>query len=168
MRLLELLYERKPTDAEMKLRGWDGADDSRWAIDHKVPSTRSPVGFTALDAIKNILGNNVTNDEDNIAPGQYYVYDSNSPMFRSTGDVNSEGGSIAVRSMSGNSAEDIAEAVHEAYHAWLHSKSHGSVYTNEKMVNQLASSWLKKHLSGHNLHVAIEAILHSKINYGHN
>jgi hypothetical protein len=168
MKLYELLIERRPTEDEMKLRGWDGDKESAWAVDHNVPSARSPVGFTSMDAIRDILGNNVTDNEDNISAGQYYVYNSAEPMFRSTGKTNAEGGSIAIRDMHSNSAADIAEAVHEAYHAWLHSKSHGNVYTNEKMVNQLAATWLKKHLSGHNLHVAIESILQSKINYGHN
>ena len=67
-------------------------------------------------------------------------------------------------------AAAIATTAHEAYHAWLWAKSNsqGQVFANEKMVNQLAVKWLRKNLTGMVLHAAMEAIVHSKISYGHN
>jgi hypothetical protein len=38
--------------------------------------------------------------------------------------------------------------------------------SNEKIVNSLAEKWLRKHLVGAELHVALEKILGSKLHYG--
>ncbi len=40
------------------------------------------------------------------------------------------------------------------------------VYANEKIINNLAEKWLRKHLSGPALHVALETITGSRISYG--
>jgi hypothetical protein len=59
-------------------------------------------------------------------------------------------------------------AVHEACHAYVHDKVKGAgqAYSNEKIINNLAEKWLRKHLSGPALHVALEAIIGSRISYG--
>jgi len=65
-------------------------------------------------------------------------------------------------------AADVAIAAHEAYHAKMKAKSKGEMWRNEKFANKLATDWLKKHLDGMPLHVALEMITKSKIHYGHN
>lgn len=169
MKLSDIITEsRQPTDAEMRMRGWDDdTDDSGFKPDWSVGGAPSPVGFSVLNTVRNILGSdNVCTEEDKYTPGQYYVFAGHRGWFT---DLEGEGSSIELPcDLFSNAAVDIATAAHEAYHAWLHNRSRGKVYTNEKMVNQLATKWLKKHLTGVNLHVALERILKSKISYGHN
>lgn len=59
-------------------------------------------------------------------------------------------------------------AAHEACHAYVHDKTKGAgrVHANEKIINNLAEKWLRKHLTGTALHVAIETITGSRISYG--
>jgi hypothetical protein len=95
----------------------------------------------------------------------YYVYQSNeAPMFR---DTDNGVGSINLPNLDSTAARDVATAAHEAYHAYVHSKSQGGVaYANEKIINNLAEKWLRKHLSGPALHAALEQIVGSRISYG--
>jgi hypothetical protein len=126
-------------------------------------------GWTALEVVESILGKDrVTADDDELVPGMYYVYESNSPpQFEDTEEPGQPGGAIRLRDLEGGSPADIAEAAHEACHAYAHSKStSGVLYTNEKIINNLAEIWLKKNLSGTALHFALEHILGSKLHYG--
>jgi len=94
-----------------------------------------------------------------------------SPFFKDMPELDEKpfSGTITVPDINSRDAAHIASAVHEAYHAWIFSRSKaGNLYANEKMVNQLAEKWLKKHLSGIQLHAALEVITHSRISYGHN
>ena len=101
----------------------------------------------------------------NSGRGMYYVYQSNeAPMFR---DTDNGVGSINLPNLDSTAARDVATAAHEAYHAYVHSKSQGGVaYSNEKIINNLAEKWLRKHLSGPALHAALEQIVGSRISYG--
>jgi hypothetical protein len=87
------------------------------------------------------------------------MYDGNEDMY-----------TIEIRDYDSRDAADLACAVHEAYHAYIHYKTgrKGRLAFNEKMVNILATKWLKKNLKGMELRVALDWIMHSKINYGHN
>jgi hypothetical protein len=62
----------------------------------------------------------------------------------------------------------VAIAVHEACHAYVHDKikGKGAMYSNEKIINNLAEKWLRDHLTGTALHVALETITGSRISYG--
>jgi hypothetical protein len=88
-------------------------------------------------------------------------------MFRDT-EESGPGGSINIPNLESRAAKDVAVAAHEACHAYVHdrTKGQGRVHANEKIINNLAEKWLRKHLSGPALHVAIEAITGSRINYG--
>lgn len=168
MRACEFIYERSASDDELRRRGWPGDDSSRWAFDYATPNESATTEWRAIDVVKDILGSKwVTDSDDNISPGQYLVYQSNDSFFEPTGSKG-EGGAIRLANPDSQSAHDVAQAAHEAYHAWMHQRSGGTVFTNEKLANKKATDWVRKHLSGHALHVALEEILKSKINYGHN
>ena len=126
-------------------------------------------GWTALEVVESILGKNrVTADDDELVQGMYYVYESSSPpQFEDTEEPGQPGGAIRLRDLNATDPKSIAEAAHEACHAYAHSKSTGGMlYTNEKIINSLAEIWLKKNLSGTSLHFALEHILGSKLHYG--
>ena len=170
MKITEILQEAEASDIELKQRyGEFEPEDKPMLPTTKVGGAPAPTLWTVYDVIEDILGRNrVTNDEDNIGPGMYYVYQSGeSPMFRDTEDAG-PGGSINVPNLDSKAARDVAVAAHEAYHAYVHDKVKGSgrVYGNEKIINTLAERWLRKHLSGTALHVAIETITGSRISYG--
>ena len=168
MRITEIITERAATDTELLRRGWPGDEESRWAFDDPVANEPAVTEWRAIDVVKDILGSKwVSTDEDNIAPGQYYVYQSDKPFFEPTGEKG-QGGAIKLLNPWSQAAKDVAHAAHESFHAWMHQRSGGTVWSNEKMVNQLAVRWLKKNLSGMALHVALSEILNSKISYGHN
>jgi hypothetical protein len=165
MRAFEIVLERAMSDQELSRRGWDGNPETKWIYDEPIKPTRAATDWTCIDAIKDILGaDRVTDDEDNVKPGQYLVYPSNRTMFVEFGKQ----GAIEIKDPNSRDAEDLAAAVHEACHAKLHKGANGKIYTNEKLVNQLAIKWLKENLTGMALHVATEAITKSKISYGHN
>jgi hypothetical protein len=171
MRIQELL-EAEASDIELKQRyGNFDPEDKPMLPTTQLSREPAPTLWTAYDAIRDVLGSNrVTDDEDNIQPGMYYVYqDSGPPMFRDT-EESGPGGSINVPNLESKAARDVAIAVHEAYHAYVHDKTQGAgiVHSNEKIINNLAEKWLRKHLSGPALHVAIEAITGSRISYGTN
>ncbi len=170
MRAKEFIQEADASDVELKQRYGDFDPEDKIML----PTTklsREPAAtlWTCYDAIQNILGKNrVTDDEDEIEPGMYYVYQSNEdPMFRDTED-SGPGGSINLPDLESRSARDVAVAVHEACHAYVHDKLKGAgrAYSNEKIINNLAERWLRKHLSGSALHVALETIIGSRISYG--
>ena len=172
MRITEILQEAEASDAELRQRWGDfSPEDKPMLPTTKVGGAPAPTLWSAYDAIRDILGSNrVTTDDDQLAPGMYYVYQSNeSPMFRDT-EESGPGGSINIPNLNSHAARDVATAVHEAYHAYVHNKVKGAgrAYSNEKIINNLAEKWLRSHLSGSALHVALETILGSRISYGSN
>lgn len=170
MRITEILSEAEASDIELKQRyGEFEPEDKPMLPTTQVGGAPAPTLWTAYDAIQSILGRNrVTDDEDALAPGMYYVYQSNEPaMFKDTND-SGPGGSINVPNINSKAARDVAVAAHEACHAYVHdrTKGQGAVHSNEKIINNLAEKWLRKHLSGPALHVALETITGSRISYG--
>ena len=169
MRAREFILEAEASDTALAARyGEFDPEDKPMLPRTTVGGAPAPTLWTAYQAIEDILGKNkVTDDEDELEPGMYYVYQSDQlPMFRDTDDGV---GSINLPNLDSTAAKDVAVAVHEAYHAYVQSKSRGGVvYANEKIINKLAEKWLRKHLTGPELHVALETILKSKISYGHN
>ena len=166
------LEEAEASDAELRQRyGEFEPEDKPMLPTTQVGGAPAPTLWTAYDAIQNILGRNrVTDDEDAIEPGMYYVYqDSSPPMFRDT-EESGPGGSINIPNLESKAARDVAVAVHEAYHAYVHdrTKGQGAVHSNEKIINNLAEKWLRGHLTGPALHVALETITSSRISYGQN
>jgi hypothetical protein len=170
MRAYEFVIEAEASDAELRQRYGDfDPEDKPMLPTTKLGGDPAPTLWTAYDAIRDVLGaNRVTDNEDDIEPGMYYVYQSNQPpMFTDTEDSGT-GGSINIPNLDSKAARDVAIAVHEAYHAYVHDRTKGAgvVYTNEKIINNLAERWLRKHLSGSALHVALEAITKSRVSYG--
>jgi hypothetical protein len=170
MRAFEFVIEAEASDAELRQRYGDfDPEDKPMLPTTKLGRDPAPTLWKAYDAIRDVLGTNrVTDDDDDIEPGMYYVYQSSEPpMFRDTED-SGPGGSINIPNLDSKSARDVAMAVHEAYHAYVHDRTKGAgvVYTNEKIINNLAERWLRKHLSGSALHVALEAITKSRVSYG--
>jgi hypothetical protein len=166
MRIRELL-EAAASDAELRAR-YGEFDPEDLPMLPRTQTTREPAAtlWTAYDTIKNILGQkNVTDDEDALAPGMYYVYQSSGePMFRDTGEG---AGSINLPNLNSTAAKDIAVAAHEAYHALVHSKTQGGMaHANEKIINNMAEKWLRTHLTGPALHSALVQITGSRIHYG--
>jgi hypothetical protein len=168
-KLLAELYEAEASDNDLRARyGEFDPEDKPMLPRTKVGGAPAPTLWSAYEVIQNILGKNrVTDDEDELTPNMYYVYQSNQkPMFRDTDDG---AGSINLPNLESTAAKDVAIAAHEAFHAYVQSKSQGGVvYANEKIVNNLAEKWLRKHLSGPSLHAAIEQITGSRISYGPN
>ena len=170
MRISEIISEAEASDDELRQRyGEFDPEDKPMLPTTKVGGAPAPTLWTAYDAIESILGRSrVTSDEDAIEPGMYYVYQSSEPpMFKDTEDSGT-GGSINIPNLDSKAARDVAMAVHEACHAYVHDKTKGSgrVHANEKIINNLAEKWLRNHLSGPALHVALETITGSRISYG--
>ena len=170
MRANQFILEAEASDVELKQRwGEFEPKDKPMLPTTQVGGAPAPTLWTAYDAIESILGRGrVTDDEDTLEPGMYYVYQSNEPaMFKDTEDSGA-GGSINVPNLESKAAKDVAIAAHEACHAYVHdrTKGGGRVHANEKIINSLAEKWLRKHLSGPALHVAIETITGSRISYG--
>ena len=170
MKINELL-EAAASDDELRARYGDfEPEDKPMLPQTHLTKEPGPTMWSCRDVIKNILGaDNVTDDEDELESGMYYMYnagDKGHGQFRATGDTNADAGSVEVRDLDSHAAADVGIAAHEAYHAWAHKKSQGGVYRNEKIVNNLAEKWLRKHLRGPSLHIAIEALTQSRINYG--
>lgn len=170
MKISEIIKEAEASDDELKQRyGEFDPEDKPMLPTTKVGGAPAPTLWTAYDAIESILGRSrVTDDEDALEPGMYYIYQSNEPaMFKDTNDSGT-GGSINVPNLESRAARDVAVAVHEACHAYVHdrTKGRGRVHANEKIINNLAEKWLRNHLSGTALHVALETITGSRISYG--
>lgn len=177
-------YRLNWPDMPIEIRYFDGGERVRDGAMYpgkiglgevSVPKTNEDIneaeltGWTALEVVESILGKDrVTADDDELVQGMYYVYESNSPpAFEDTEEPGQPGGAIRLHDLEATSPQDIAEAAHEACHAYAHSKStSGVLYTNEKIINNLAEIWLKKNLSGTALHFALEHILGSKLHYG--
>jgi hypothetical protein len=164
------LEEAEASDAELRQRYGDfDPEDKPMLPTTQLNRAPAPTLWSCYDAIQDILGSSrVTDDEDEIEPGMYYVYQSSGPaMFRDTED-SGPGGSINVPDLDSKAARDVAVAVHEAYHAYVHDRTNGqgAVHSNEKIINNLAEKWLRAHLSGSALHVALETIVGSRISYG--
>jgi hypothetical protein len=170
MKIFEILSEAEASDVELRQRWGDfDPEDKPMLPTTQLGKAPAPTLWSAYDAIRNILGSSrVTNDEDELEPGMYYVYQSNEdPMFRDT-EESGPGGSINIPNLDSHAAKDVAVAVHEACHAYVHDKTKGAgrAHANEKIINNLAEKWLRKHLSGSALHVALETIIGSRISYG--
>jgi predicted chitinase len=170
MRAYEFIIEAEASDDELEKRyGKFDPEDKPMMPTTRIGGAPAPTLWTAYEAIENILGKNrVTDNDDDIEPGMYYVYQSNeSPMFKDT-EESGTGGSINIPNLDSKAARDVAMAAHEAYHAYVHDKTKGSgrIHANEKIINNLAEKWLRNHLSGSALHVAIETITGSRISYG--
>jgi hypothetical protein len=170
MKVYEILKEAEASDDELRRRYGDfNPEDKPMLPTTQVKGAPAPTLWSAYDAIRSILGRDrVTDAEDELEPGMYYVYQSNEdPMFRDTED-SGPGGSINIPNLESKAARDVAIAVHEACHAYVHDKIKGAgrAYSNEKIINNLAERWLRKHLSGSALHVALETIVGSRISYG--
>jgi hypothetical protein len=163
------LEEAEASDTDLRARyGEFDPEDKPMLPRTTVGGAPAPTLWSAYEVIQNILGKNrVTNDEDALTPDMYYVYQSNQePMFR---DTDNGVGSINLPNLESTAAKDVAMAAHEAFHAYVHSKSQGGVvHANEKIINNLADKWLRKHLSGPALHAALEKITSSRISYGPN
>lgn len=168
-KLLSELHEAEASDADLRARWGDFDPEDRAMLPQTTTNLQgASTLWTAYAVVQNILGKNrVTNDEDALTPNMYYVYQSNEkPMFK---DTDNGVGSINLPDLSSTAARDVAVAAHEAFHAYVHSKSQGGiVHANEKIINNLAEKWLRKHLSGPALHAAIEKITGSRISYGSN
>ena len=166
MKIHELL-EAAASDAELRQRwGEFNPEDKPMLPRTDVGGAPAPTLWTAYDVVRDILGRDkVTDDDEDLRPGMYYIYQSDQPpMFRDTDDGV---GSINLPNLDSTAARDVAQAAHEAYHAYVHNKSKGgAVYSNEKIINNLAEKWLRKHLSGPALHVGLEQIIGSRISYG--
>jgi hypothetical protein len=170
MKILEIIQEAEAGDDELRQRYGDfDPEDKPMLPTTKVGGAPAPTLWTAYEAIQDILGRSrVTDDDDDLEPGMYYVYSSNeTPMFKDT-EESGPGGSINIPNLESKAARDVAIAAHEACHAYVHDRTKGSgrVYANEKIINNLAEKWLRKHLSGTALHVALETITGSRISYG--
>lgn len=74
---------------------------------------------------------------------------------------------IAIPDTNSQNAAYIAPAVHEAYHAYIYRKAggQGTFYSNEAVVNKLAEKWLRQHITGFALHIALTVINNSRISY---
>lgn len=167
MKIQELLEAAAASDAELRQRwGEFNPEDKPMLPRTDVGGAPAPTLWTAYDVVRDILGRDkVTDDDEDLQPGMYYIYQSDQPpMFRDTDDGV---GSINLPNLDSTAARDVAQAAHEAYHAYVHNKSKGgAVYSNEKIINNLAEKWLRKHLSGPALHVGLEQIIGSRISYG--
>ena len=163
------LEEADASDADLRARwGEFEPEDKPMLPRTSVGGAPAPTLWSAYDVIQNILGrNNVTDDDDELTPGMYYVYQSSEPpMFK---DTDNGVGSINLPNLDSTAAKDVAIAAHEAYHAYVHNKSQGGfAHANEKIINNLAEKWLRKHLSGTALHIGLEQIVGSRISYGPN
>lgn len=168
-RLAAELKEANASDADLKARWGEFEPEEKPMLPRTtVGGAPAPTLWSAYEVIQNILGrNNVTDDDDELGPGMYYVYQSSEPpMFK---DTDNGVGSINLPNLDSTAAKDVAIAAHEAYHAYVHNKSQGGVvHANEKIINNLAEKWLRNHLSGTALHIGLEQIVGSRISYGPN
>lgn len=179
MLLRELFEAIQPTDAEMKAAHgndaeWDNMDAQDRAM-HPLNfpmSGTAPTPFSVYSAIQSVLGRGrVTDDEDDLADGDGMIYVWNGSREGMFVPVDGQtGGSIEVQNMDSRDARLVAIGVHEAYHAYIYQRTggQGRLADQEKIVNNLAAKWIRKHLRGMAQHVALEAITASRVSYGHN
>jgi len=176
MKLRELFESRLPEPAEIDAAmGQELAPGEHDMTPYSAPM-RGPAAtpFTVYQAISAVLGHeDVTNDEDDLTEENHmqmvYVYEgSRNGYYIATDD--GTGGSIEVHNMGSKAAADVAVGVHEACHALVHRKTggEGRLSSQEKIVNNMAERWIRKHLHGMAQHVALETITGSRIDYGPN
>ena len=166
MRSYEFISELKTSDAALRARYGDFDPEDKPMMPNTEIRGRAATPWSVYDAIQDVLGKNlVTDDEDELQSGMYLVWEGSRDGHFTPND-DEPGGSIEVKDLESHEAAAVAIAVHEAYHAYANHKSKGGVYRNEKIVNSLAEKWLRKHLVGPELMVALEKILGSKLHYG--
>lgn len=180
---------REEDDAYYRSQGWDGTpEDREWYAETRRKSTSE---WTLVAAVKDILGDSVAVEWNNmrpptgkqLKPGKIYIVPNirsggrsafipNSPPKAKKGKPAPEpvapGGIIFVpKVILGRNSDDLAITVHEAYHAKLYMKAGGigQFHGNEKVVNDLAEKWLKAHLKGFNVQVAMDMIGVSRKGY---
>lgn len=146
---------------------------------------RAPTEWNVVQVVQDILGaQNVALPGQEVGKGQYRIVQGEEgnpgafspPRTEPTPDWMKEfgmtgaevPGTVFLKNLNSNEASDVAAAAHESYHAYMNMKSRGGMWQNEKYTNQMAERWLRKHLTGIALHVALETITHSRISYGHN
>lgn len=116
--------------------------------------------WTAETVVRDILGSLVTTDESELLnrKARYMLsrsWSQTGPLF--TGFVDDEygrTGMIGLRSLSGSTPADIAEAAHEAFHAIMHERGFTEPH-DEMQVNNMAKTWCRKNLSGSCLQQAL-------------
>ena len=182
MRASEFITERQLTDLELRQRGWDGNEEYRsWYAD-EIPNGKASTRFSVSAAIGDILGwDNLYFDEDQDDVDHSY---GTNVIFVNTeyGGLNggqrgtfarfddAEGGGMVINlafPAESHDARDVGTAVHEAFHAKIAMGSRGDLYGNEQLVNKMAEKWLRAHLTGIELHVALEGVTKSRISYRH-
>lgn len=132
---------------------------------NRIPDRGDNPQLTALQVVRDILGDRVETDSDRLKPGQILVIRSwtGYPMFSSMDEAPGQGGAIGLIDLDGRTAVDVAAAAHEAFHALLHINRKNS--TNEHLVNRLTIRWLQDRYSGMMLHHMLDLINKSKISY---
>jgi len=134
MRAHEFISELKTSDAALRARYGDFDPEDKPMMPNTEIRGRAATPWSVYDAIQDVLGKNlVTDDEDELEPGMYLVWEGSRDGHFTPND-DGPGGAIEVRDM--NSHEGLAE------------------------------KWLRKHLVGPELMVALERILGSKLHYG--
>lgn len=182
MRASEFITERRYTDLELRQLGWDGSEEDRAWLDGEIPNGKASTRFSVLAAIGDILGwdNLYVDEEQNdidpaagtnviIVNTEYgRIYGGQRGTF-SRFDAEDGGGMVINLAFPADShdARDVGTAVHEAFHAKIALGSRGSLYSNEQLVNKMAEKWLRAHLTGMELHVALEGVTKSRISYRH-
>lgn len=182
MRASEFITERKYTDLELRQRGWDGTDEYRDWYDDEIPNGKASTRFSVIAAIGDILGwDNIYVDEEqndiDYADGTNVIiinteyrglYGGQRGTFERFDAV--DGGGMVINlafPAESHDARDVGTAVHEAFHAKIALGSRGNLYVNEQLVNKMAEKWLRAHLTGMELHVALEGVTKSRISYRH-
>jgi hypothetical protein len=178
-----IIDEDKKADYEYyKKMGWEGNPDEIWLYDTG-PTKKATTTWSVLMAVRDILSKDVTVEEwdpiteptdEEVEPGVVYVMKNlirgkRTAFFpRMVGGK--AGGIIYINNYESRNSDEIAMAVHEAYHArlWIKAKGQGVFHGNEKVVNDLAEAWLKKNLNGFNLQVAMDKLGLSRKGYGIN
>lgn len=165
--LQSVVHSLDPTTPDMKL------DD--------LFAQRIPKQFCVLDVIQDIVGaSNLASDGVPCLATAYQVRQSDEAGFSAPSVTHEEWmkelgldpvsvpGTLYIPPLESRDARHVAMAAHEAVHAWLCLNCKGDLWRDEKMTNQLAELWLRKHLSGIRLHVALEMIVQSRISYAIN
>jgi hypothetical protein len=183
MRASEFIPERRYTDLELRQRGWDGSEEDREWFDDEIPNGKASTRFSVIAAIGDILGwDNLYVDEEQDDFDAAFGADNAIFVNTSRSGLNggrrgtfqrfdaADGGGMVINlafPAESHDARDVGTAVHEAFHAKIALGSRGNLYVNEQLVNKMAEKWLRAHLTGIELHVALEGITKSRISYRH-
>ena len=123
--------------------------------------------LTALDAIKDIVGDRVlfcsSASEGHYAVCTPLLAAFKDGMFAPCDPKFGVVGIIGIPRPTSSLSADIACAVHESFHAWLHCNN--GDWQNEETVNNFSSVWLRRKMSGFSLFAALEHILSSRLSY---